>query len=105
MAAAMFSKMTGERIVRGELPTNIAKFGSDLKEIFYEMQDLRMIYGKETENIPAGAVGVFSYLSRIAFGLRLLMALNRKFSLSYIGREDLIPLTEASKKVLSEPWT
>ena len=68
------------------------------------MQDLHILYGKDADNFSPGAIGLFSYLNRIGFGLRLLMALNRKFSLGYIDRSDLIPLTKAAKKLLKEPW-
>jgi glutamate synthase domain-containing protein 2 len=104
MAAAMFSKMVGEGIKKQEIPASVRKFGSSAEEIFQDMQDLHILYGKDAENFSPGAVGLFSYLNRIGFGLRLLMALNRKFSLGYIDRSDLIPLTKAAKKLLKEPW-
>ncbi len=59
---------------------------------------------KDADEFPAGARGVFSYLNRVSFGLRLMMALNRKFSLGYIDRTDLIPLTDEAKKLLKGPW-
>ena len=38
-------------------------------------------------------------LFRSSAGLKQLMALNRKFSLEYIERNDIIPLTELAAKV------
>jgi glutamate synthase domain-containing protein 2 len=104
MAAAMFSKMVGEGIKKNDVPVSVKKFGSSAEDIYHDMQDLHLMYGKEAENIPAGAAGVFSYLNRVSFGLRLMMALNRKFSLGLIDRTDLIPLTESAKTLLKEPW-
>ncbi len=104
MAAAMFGKMVGEGIKKQEVPTSVRKFGSLPEEIFNDMQELSMIYGKDTKNFSLGSVGLFSYLNRVGFGLRLLMALNRKFSLGYIDRSDLIPLTQPAKELLKEPW-
>ncbi|MDD4160829.1 MAG: glutamate synthase-related protein [Synergistaceae bacterium] len=104
MAAAMFSKMVDERIKKNDIPASLKKFGTTFDEIYCDMQDLQMIYGKDAEKFPAGARGVFSYLNRLSFGLRLLMALNRKFSLGYIDRTDLIPLTYEAKRLLEGPW-
>lgn len=104
MAAAMFSKMVGDGIKKNDVPASVRKFGSTAEDIYYDMQDLCLMYGKEAKNIPSGAAGVFSYLNRISFGLRLMMALNRKFSLGFIDRTDLIPLTEAAKMLLKGPW-
>ena len=50
-------------------------------------------------NIPPGAIGVYSYINRISAGLKQLMALNRKFSLQYIDRSDIVPLTEIATKI------
>ncbi len=104
MAAAMFGKMVGEGIKNNEIPPSVKKFGSSAEEIFNDLEDLYMIYGKDAKNLPLGAVGLFSYLARVSFGLKLLMALNRKFSLGYIDRSDLIPLNKPIKKLLKEPW-
>lgn len=104
MAAAMFGKMVGEGIKKEEIPPLVKKFGTSCEEIFNDMQELHMIYGKDAKNFSLGSVGLFSYLNRVGFGLRLLMALNRKFSLGYIGRSDLIPLTKPAKELLKEPW-
>ncbi len=104
MAAAMFGKMVGEGINKQEIPPSVKKFGSSSEEIFNDMQELCMLYGKDAKNIPMGAVGLFSYLARVSFGLKLLMALNRKFCIEYIDRSDLIPLTKPVKKLLKEPW-
>lgn len=104
MAAAMFSGIVGEGIDKKNIPDSVKKFGSTAGEIYYELQDLHMLYGKDAANFSPGSVGVFSYLSRIGFGLRLLMGLNRKFSVGYICRSDLVPLTEPAKKLLEGPW-
>ncbi|MDI9502973.1 MAG: FMN-binding glutamate synthase family protein, partial [Tissierellia bacterium] len=47
-----------------------------------------------------GAIGVFSYLNRIAFGLKHFGALNRKFDVRLFDRSDLLPLTEQAKQLL-----
>jgi hypothetical protein len=54
---------------------------------------LKADYGDETVRIPTGAIGLYSYLNRVSVGLKQFMALNRKFALRYISREDIVPLT------------
>ncbi|HBF66046.1 MAG TPA: hypothetical protein DDW34_10225 [Clostridium sp.] len=64
------------------------------------MPDLRAIYGKEAETFSTGAIGVFSYLNKIGFGIQHFAALNRKFDVSLLNCGDLIPLTGDSEKLL-----
>ena len=71
-----------------------------LKEIYGDLADLRSIYGKDANNFPPGAIGVFSYLNKIAFGLKHFAALNRKFDINYLDRTDLIPLTREANELL-----
>ncbi len=61
---------------------------------------MRAIYGIKANEFPTGAIGVFSYLNKIAFGLRHFAALNRKFNLSLLDKGDLIPLTAEAKVLM-----
>lgn len=99
MAAAMTAKQVGELIDKGDIPNDYRRFGSTKEEIFADIRELKAIYGDRTVNIPAGAIGVYSYLNRVAAGLKQFMALNRKFALEYIDRSDIVPLTEIAAKV------
>ena len=65
-----------------------------------DLPDLRALYGTQADGFSPGAIGVFSYLRKIAFGLRHFAALNRKFDLALLNREDLIPLTQAARELL-----
>ena len=100
MTAAMTAKNIGERIKNADIPKNMKQFGDTVEEVFYDLADLRSLYGKEADNFSLGAVGVFSYLNKIDFGLRHFAALNRKFDISYLDRSDLIDLTNAAKDLL-----
>ena len=51
-----------------------------------------------------GAIGVFSYLNKLAFGIRHFAALNRTFDIADWDRSDLIPLTREAKELLSGRW-
>jgi len=42
---------------------------------------------------------VYSYLERVSVGLRQLMALNRKFDIKLLSRDDLIAMTDLSQKI------
>ena len=102
MAAAMQGARVGKAIESGEIPPQLKAFGSTKEELFTDLADLRALYGKQANDFPAGAIGVFSYLNKIAFGLRHFGALNRKFNIRYFDRTDLIPLTDEAAKLLAE---
>jgi hypothetical protein len=103
MAAAMVGKRVGEALARGEIPKGYERFGSTVEEVFADYRLLKAEYGPEAAKIPCGAIGVFTYLNRLSSGMRMLMALNRKFSLRYIGREDILPLTAEAIRVSGLP--
>jgi len=98
MAAATVGRQVGEALRNGSVPKEYARFGSSLDEVFADFRLLKAEYGDETWNIPAGAIGLYSYLNRVCVGLKQFMALNRKFALRYIAREDIVPLTEIAEK-------
>ena len=100
MAAAMTGKQVGKMILEGNTPERYRKYGETIEEIFADLPDLRAIYGKEANQFSTGAIGVFSYLNKIAFGLQHFAALNRKFDVSLLDRSDLIPLTKEAKELL-----
>ena len=104
MAAAMAGKNIGERIKTGDVPKNLKRYGDTIEEIYGDLADLRAIYGKEANNFSLGAVGVFSYLNKIALGVKHFAALNRKFDISYLDRSDLIPLTRDARDLLKGEW-
>lgn len=93
MAAAMTGKKIGEQIKAGDVPPQFRKYGNTVEEIFGDLADLRALYGKEANEFSTGAIGVYSYLHKIGFGLQHFAALNRKFDLRYLDRSDLIALT------------
>jgi hypothetical protein len=98
MAAATVGRQVGEALRSGSLPKVYARFGSTIDEVFAELRILKAEYGDEVLNIPTGAIGLYSYLNRVSVGLKQFMALNRKFALRYIDREDIVPLTEIAAK-------
>ncbi|MDD2452399.1 MAG: glutamate synthase-related protein [Synergistaceae bacterium] len=99
MAAAMTGSQIGKMIEEGNIPKNLQRFGSTRDEIFEGVRELKEFYGNDVKDISTGAIGVYSYLRRISAGLRQLMALNRKFTLKHIERNDIVPLTELAAQV------
>ncbi len=104
MAAAMSAKTIGEMIKNGQTPKLFKQYGDSIESVFADLPDLRAIYGVEANNFPPGAIGVFSYLNKIAFGLRHFAALNRKFNVDLLDKSDLIPLTHSAKDLIGGRW-
>lgn len=100
MAAAMTGKKIGDEIKAGNVPERFKPYGSTVQEIFCDLPDLRAIYGTRADEFSTGAIGVFSYLNKIAFGLRHFAALNRKFNLNLLNKTDLIPLTPEARDLI-----
>ena len=103
MASAMVGKKIGDLIKSGKTPKELLKYGTTIEEIFSHTRELKEIYGSKVDTISPGAIGVYSYISRISTGLKQLMALNRKFSLDKIEREDIIALTKEATEVTGIP--
>lgn len=104
MAAAMSGRRIGALIKEGSVPKNLKPYGSTIEEIFGDLADLRFIYGPAADTFSPGAIGVFSYLNKICFGIKHFAALNRKFDLDHLDRRDLIPLTQEAKELIRGSW-
>ena len=104
MAAAMTGKTIGEQIKAGDVPERLKAYGSTIEEIFCDLPDLRALYGTRANAFSTGAIGVFSYLNKIAFGLKHFAALNRKFKIDLLDKSDLIPLTSEARALMSNEW-
>ncbi len=102
MAAAMSAKNMGELIKEGKTPKTHLAFGDEADTIFKDAKYIKSIYRNEENPISYGAIGLYSYLNRLSFGMRLLMTLNRKFKLKYIDQSDVIPLTKEAREFLSD---
>ncbi|KXL53171.1 hypothetical protein CLNEO_11420 [Anaerotignum neopropionicum] len=100
MAAAMTGKKIGEQIKTGKVPEQFKGFGETAEEIFSDLPDLCGIYGEGAKRFSTGAIGVFSYLNKIGFGVQHFTALNRKFDVSLLNCADLIPLTLEGENLL-----
>ncbi|HXF04787.1 MAG TPA: FMN-binding glutamate synthase family protein [Blastocatellia bacterium] len=104
LAAAMVGKTLGRRIEDGDLPVYVARFGETIEEIFITAPELKRRFGADFQKIPPGAIGLYTYLQRLAQGLRQLMCGNRKFVLDYISRDDIAALTREAADVSGIPY-
>lgn len=101
MAAAMVGEKIGQMLDIGQPPAHLKKYGETKEELFVELTELRGLYGNEADHFSTGAIGTYSYLKRIAFGLQHFAALNRKFDVKYIEQSDVIPLTRDAKEIMN----
>lgn len=99
MAAAMVGKQVETFLDAGTVPERFQAFGKTKEELFENYKGLRVLYGERVNDMSLGAIGLYSYIERVTTGFRQLMALNRKYALNELSREDIAPLTEAAESV------
>jgi glutamate synthase domain-containing protein 2 len=100
IAAAMVGKTIGAAINTYQLPVYVERFGSSRDEIFVTSGELRKELGDQAfEELPTGAIGLYTYYERLAQGLRQLMCGARKFTLEHIDRNDIASLTREASDV------
>lgn len=106
--ATMIPAMVGKNIQRwlseGKLPPEIKKYGESVETIFVNAETLRSKYGKQYSEIPASAIGMYTFCDRLQLGLQQLMAGARKFAIEHIDRTDLMSLTRESADVTGIPY-
>lgn len=100
----MVGKTIGLAIERESLPVYVQRFGGTRDEIFVTAAALRQELGdREFDQLPAGALGLYTDYERLAQGLRQLMAGARRFALEYLSRSDLAALTRDAAAVSGIP--
>lgn len=104
LIALTMGKNIKKWILNNRLPDEIRKYGSTLEGIFASTEQLKSKYAKEFEEIPASALGIFTFCDRLHFGLRHLMAGARKHSVNQLERSDLVALTEEAAAVTGIPY-
>jgi hypothetical protein len=95
----MVGKNIGKWITEGDLPKTVSRFGTTVPEIFVCYEELKEKYGDRINEIPLGAMGIYTYTSKFRTGLQQLMAGSRNFGLSTISRDDLMALTEEAARI------
>jgi glutamate synthase domain-containing protein 2 len=103
LAAAMVAKTIGKGIESQNLPIYIERFGTSVDEVFVTAPELRQKLGDRFNQLPTGAIGIYTYYQRLAQGLRQMMAGARKFGLRYISRDDIASLTMEASRISGIP--
>lgn len=104
MIPGMVGKNIAQWLTEGKLPKTVAQFGSKVEEIFVCYQELKEKYGREMDEIPLGAVGIYTFAQKMKAGLQQLMAGSRNFNVFSIARRDLMALTEEAAQVSGIPY-
>ena len=100
IAAAMVGKTIGRTIEENQVPVYIERFGNSRDDIFVTAAGLRNELGDgEFEELPTGALGLYTFYERLDQGLRQLMAGSRKFALEHLSRDDLAALTHEAAEI------
>jgi glutamate synthase domain-containing protein 2 len=99
LAAAMVGKTLGRKMKEGQVPVYVKRFGTTPEEIFVSAPELAQKLGGMFKDVPTGAIGLYTYLQRVAQGLQQLMCGNRKFAMEHISRDDIACLTKEAAEV------
>jgi glutamate synthase domain-containing protein 2 len=104
LCAAMVGKTIGKKIREDEIPVFVERFGNKKEEIFVTASKLKKELGKDFDSVPTGALGLYTYIERLAQGLKQLMTGNRKFALKHITRDDIASLTKDAANISGIPY-
>jgi glutamate synthase domain-containing protein 2 len=107
MIPGMVGKNIGHWLQEGAnaLPKTISQFGSKVEEIFICYEDLVAKYGKKTiDEMPLGAIALYTFADKLKVGLQQLMAGSRNFKVSTISRDDVMALTPEAARVSGIPY-
>jgi glutamate synthase domain-containing protein 2 len=104
MIPGMVGKNIAQWLANNDLPQTVSKFGATKEEIFTCYEEVKAKYGKAIDEIPLGAIGIYTYAQKLRVGLQQLMAGSRNFNLTTISRADLMALTEDAARISGIPY-
>ena len=104
MIPGMVGKNFEEWIKTKKLPKEIKHLGSTKEELFVCYEEVKSKYGKETDDMPLGAIAVYSFAQKLQVGLQQLMAGARRFNTTCLCRDDICALTEEAAKISGIPY-
>ena len=103
MTASMVGKTHGQKM-KQKMEVSGKDVSDGYLRLFAVGARLKERFGNEFTSLPAGAIGMYSYIDRLRQGLQQFMAGARKFALQYIDRNDLIALTRDAADVSGIPY-
>lgn len=104
VAAVMVGKTIGRHIEDENIPAAVQKYGKTVDEIFVASTALHHRFNSDYQKIPPAAIGLYTYLQRIAQGLRQFMCGARKFGVQHITRDDICALTREAAEISGIPY-
>lgn len=105
MIPGMVGKNIAEWLDKNDLPKTVSQHGTTIEEIFVNYEAIKDMVGpKAIDEIPLGAIGIYSYADKIKVGLQQLMAGARCFTPAAITRRELMSLTEECTRVTGIPY-
>ncbi|MCL4078617.1 glutamate synthase-related protein [Coriobacteriia bacterium Es71-Z0120] len=104
MIPGFVGKNIGKWLEEKDLPRTVSEFGSTKEEIFVSYEVLKAKYGNEVENLPLGAIGIYTFADKIKVGLQQLMSGSRNMRLSTISQADLMALTREAAEISGIPY-
>ncbi|MCX7793729.1 MAG: FMN-binding glutamate synthase family protein [Thermodesulfovibrionales bacterium] len=104
MIPAFVGKNIKKWVEEDKLPTEIKKYGDVPERIFITYEHLKSKFGKRIEELPWGAIAMYTFCDRLKLGLQQLMAGARKFAIKHIDRSDLVALTREASEVTGIPY-
>lgn len=105
LTAVMKASYFGELAKQSRLPKAFADaYGMHPEQFFMVAPRLRKKLGKRFEEVPPGAIGLFTYyFERLGTGLKQLMAGCRKWRLGFLSRSDLASLSKRAERATGVP--
>ncbi|MEM1645600.1 MAG: glutamate synthase-related protein [Ignisphaera sp.] len=106
LLAVMKSKYFLELYKKNALPQQfVEKYGTKPESFFVTSYELMNKYGVKTYErlLESGAIGLYTYFTKISTGIKILMAGQRKYKLYLLDRSDLAALTERASRVTGLP--
>lgn len=103
MTAAMVGKTNG-KLTAEKMDLEGKPVEEGIIGLFAVAAFLKEKFGDDFMKLPAGAIGVYSYVDRLKQGLQQLMAGARKFALPYIDRNDIVSLTRDAADISGIPY-
>ena len=99
LCAAHVGKLVAEQINKNAVDKIIEPYGRSMDEVFVLASRVKGLFSSNGKEVPAGALGVYSYYQRLSQGLRQLMCGSRKFALEHLTRNDIVTLTREAAEV------
>ncbi|MBI5248686.1 MAG: FMN-binding glutamate synthase family protein [Desulfomonile tiedjei] len=103
MTAAMVGKTNG-KLTAEKMELEGKQPEDGYVGLFAVAAQLKERFGDQFKELPAGAIGLYSYVDRLKQGLQQLMAGARKFALQHIDRNDLVSLTREASEISGIPY-